>query len=72
MKGAVENLLGSRDVNAKSQRVPTTWKDMRRIASDGTSSRQRENIEQLYKISTPCIDDHQFKKEELEAVDFQK
>ena len=24
--------------------------------------------EQLYKVSTPCLDDHNFKKEELEAV----
>ena len=25
-------------------------------------------VEQLYKVSTPCLDDHQFKKEELETV----
>ena len=24
--------------------------------------------EQLYKVSIPCLDDHQFKKEELESV----
>ena len=27
-----------------------------------------KNTEQLYKVSTPCLDDHNFKKEELEAV----
>ena len=27
-----------------------------------------QNTEQLYKVSTPCIDDHQFKKEELKSV----
>ena len=26
-----------------------------------------KNIEQLYKVSTPCIDNHQLKKEELET-----
>ena len=27
-----------------------------------------KNIEQVHKVSTRCIDDHQFKKEELEMV----
>ena len=25
-------------------------------------------VEQLYKVSSPCLDDHQFKQEELESV----
>ena len=28
----------------------------------------KKHIEQLYEVSTPCLDDHQFKKEELESV----
>ena len=27
-----------------------------------------EKVEQLYKVSTPCLDDHRFKQEELESV----
>ena len=27
-----------------------------------------KSIEQLWRVTTPCIDDHQFKKEELEAM----
>ena len=27
-----------------------------------------KKVEQLYKVSSPCFDDHQFKKKELEAV----
>ena len=27
-----------------------------------------KKVEQLYKVSHPCLDDHQFKKEELESV----
>ena len=26
-----------------------------------------EKVEQLYKVSSPCLDDHQFKQEELES-----
>ena len=28
----------------------------------------KKKTEQLYKVTTPCLDDHQFKKEELESV----
>ena len=27
-----------------------------------------KTTQELYKVSTPCLDDHHFKKEELEAV----
>ena len=27
-----------------------------------------KKVEQLYKVSHPCLDDHQFKQEELESV----
>ena len=27
-----------------------------------------KTTQQLYKVSTPCIDDHHFKEEELESV----
>ena len=28
-----------------------------------------QNIEQFYRVSTPCIDDRQFKKEERDMVE---
>ena len=28
----------------------------------------KKQVEQLYKVSSPCLDDHQFKQEELESV----
>ena len=27
-----------------------------------------EKVEQVYKVSSPCLDDHQFKQDELESV----
>ena len=27
-----------------------------------------KTVEQLFQVSTPCLDDHQFKKEEMETV----
>ena len=27
-----------------------------------------KKVEQLYKVSSPCLDDHEFKQEELESV----
>ena len=34
----------------------------------GTAGWQTQKVEQLYKVSSPCLDDHQFKKEEFESV----
>ena len=38
---------------------------MRRNASKGVAKWPKK-MEQLYKVLTPCLDDHQFNKEELE------
>ena len=41
---------------------PTIWKVMpRNVWNDKTT-------QQLYKVATPCIDDHHFKEEELKSV----
>ena len=29
---------------------------------------KKKKVEQLHKVSNPCMDDHQFKKEELESM----
>ena len=46
-------------------RGPTTWKDMLKNALKDNANKKTE---QLYKVSSPCLDYHQFKKEELESV----
>ena len=30
---------------------------------------KKQQMEQLYKVSSPCLDDHQFRQEELESVE---
>ena len=50
----------------KLQRGPTTWKDMLENAWNGIANWQTKKTEQQYKVSQPCLDDHQIKKEELE------
>ena len=49
-------------------RGPATWKDMFENALSDTASWQTKKVEQLYKVSSLCLDDHQFKQEELESV----
>ena len=39
-----------------------TWKVMRRIARNDSAQLAYKKVEQLYKVSTPCLDDHHFKK----------
>ena len=52
-----------------SLRGPTTWRDMHRNAWNGTANLQNKKHQAIvYKVSTPGIDDHQFKKQELETV----
>ena len=47
---------------------PTTWKDMLKNALRDTANWQIKKTEQLYKVSSLCMDDHHFKKEELGSV----
>ena len=46
-----------------------TWTDMQGNVLNGSASWQTKTIEQLYKVSTPCLDDHQLKNEEMEMVE---
>ena len=59
--GTIEKLLGWEEPHAKHSRGHTIWSVMRK-------SVRTDIAEQLYKVSTPCLDDHNFKKEELEKV----
>ena len=40
----------------------------KRRASFSLAQKKRETIQQLYKVSTPCVDDHHFKEEEMKSV----
>ena len=52
----------------ESLRGPTTWKVMPRNVWKGFVSWRTRTTRQLYKVSTPCIDDHHLKEEESKSV----
>ena len=64
----LKNYQDGKSFTQRRVRGLTTWKDTRRNALKDVVSCQKKNTEQLYKVSTSCLDDHHFKKEELESV----
>ena len=46
----------------------TIWEDTQRKCVERHCELSKKRFEQLYKVSTPCLDDHQCKKEELETL----
>ena len=63
--GATEKYLVGTNRTRKQLVGLMTWKVMRRNAWNDVANK---NVEQLYEVSTPCLDDHHYKKEELETV----
>ena len=59
------NFQDGTNLAQKLQRGPTTWKDMLGNAWNVLRN-GKQKTEQLYKVSHPCLDEHQIKKEELE------
>ena len=47
---------------------PTTWMNMLKKCVERYCELANKKVEQLYKVSSPCLDHHQFKQEELESV----
>ena len=47
---------------------PTIWRVMPRKCVERHCELANKSTQQLYKVSTPCIDDHHFKEEELKSV----
>ena len=45
-----------------------TWKVMQRNVWSDIASWRTKTTQQLYKVTTPCLDDHHFKEEELKSV----
>ena len=51
-----------------SLRGPTIWKVMTTHVRNDMCELANKTTQQLYKVSTPCIDDHHFKEEELNSA----
>ena len=65
--GATEKYQGGKNLMQKLWRGPTIWKDMLKHAWKDIANwltKRRSN----YKVSSPCLDEHKIKKEELQSV----
>ena len=47
---------------------PMIWKVMQKNVWSDIASWPTKQTQQLYKVTTPCLDDHQFQEEELGSV----
>ena len=52
-----------------SLRGPMTWRVMLSSVGERYCELANKTTQQLDKVSTPCLDDHHFKEEELKSVD---
>ena len=59
---------GGKSLTQRRLRGPTTWKDVLKNALRDIATWRTRKTEQSYKVSSPCLDDHQFEKEELASV----
>ena len=66
--GATEKHWDGRDLTHKQSRCPTTWRATLKKCVEQYCEFANKNVEQLHKVSNLCLDDHQFKQEELESV----
>ena len=64
----LKSYQGGRNFTQRRSRGLTTRKDMLTSASRGIVNWQTQKTEQLYTVSTPCLDDHNCKKEEPESA----
>ena len=62
----LKNYKGGKNLTQKLSRGPTTWKDVLKTCVETYCELANKNTEYFYKVSSPCLDDHHFKKEELE------
>ena len=66
--GATEKLPDSGESNAKAIAWSYDMEGRAETSVERYCELANKNIEQLFKVSTPCIDDHKFKTEEWETV----
>ena len=68
LRPRLKNYQDGRNITQKLSHGLTTCKDMLKSASKRYCELANKKTEQLYTVSTLCLDDHNFKKEELETV----
>ena len=61
-------MLESRISAGAIGKLPTTWKNILENSLSDIVNWQSKKTEQLYKVSSFCLDHHPFKQEELESV----
>ena len=66
--GATEKLPGWENSSQRPLPGPTTWKDMLKMCWEILRVSKPKSGQQLYIVSSPCLDDHQLKREEHESV----
>ena len=64
----LKSCQGGRSLTQSLWHGPTTWKDMLDFALSETVNWQTRKWSKYYKVSSPCLDDHQFKQEEPGSV----
>ena len=57
-----------KNLTQKQLHGPPTWKDMLESALNDVANWQTRKWSSYFKVSSPCLDDHQFRQEALEAV----
>ena len=66
--GAVEKLFGSGKLDANISSWSYDKEGHEKKCVERYCELANKTIQQLYKVTTPCLDDHQFKKEEVGSV----
>ena len=64
----LKNYRGVKNLTQKQWRGPWTWKNMLKKCVERYCELANKKVEQLHIVSSPCLNDHQFKQEELESV----
>ena len=65
--GAIEKYQGGKNLTQRRSHGPSTWKGILKKALRDCELAKKE-AKQLCKVSSPCLDDRHFKKEELYSV----
>ena len=66
--GATEKIPGWENTHAKTVALSYDMEGHAEKCVDRYCELANKKVEQRYKVSNPCLDDHQFKQEELESV----
>ena len=64
----LKNYQDGENLMQKQLRGPTTWRDMLKKCVERYCELANNKAEQLYNVSSPVLDDYNFKQEEPETV----